>query len=65
MAATAFTDRSNRKENACKKEESIYVLNKEKRIVRVLSIDAPRTSAHPAYGAAYLLIKFFNGRYYG
>jgi NADH:ubiquinone oxidoreductase subunit D len=24
MAATAFTDRSNRREKACKKEESIY-----------------------------------------
>jgi len=24
MEATAFTDRSNRKEKACKKEESIY-----------------------------------------
>jgi hypothetical protein len=26
MEATAFTDRSNRKEKACKKEESIYKL---------------------------------------
>ena len=27
MAATAFTDRSNRREKACKKEETIYGLN--------------------------------------
>jgi len=45
MAATALTDRSNRREKACKTEESIYALNAVMRINIILSIviDALRT----------------------
>jgi hypothetical protein len=32
MEATAFTDRSNRKEKACKKEESIYGVERPARL---------------------------------
>jgi hypothetical protein len=42
MGATVFTDRSNRREKACKKEESIYWLVNPANIGHVYKTDAGR-----------------------